>query len=101
MVVIRVMGIDKDSPFVGSVERLNKTGGVYVPVDQRGDVQSISFSLTVSTMESIYDELSKSLAASVPRRQSLRLLGAAIAGAVFSPWGTGLGCRVGPVQVLL
>lgn len=39
-------------------------------------------------MESFYDEFSKSLAASVPRRQSLRLLGAAIAGAVFSPLGT-------------
>jgi hypothetical protein len=38
-------------------------------------------------MESFYDEFSKSLAASVPRRQSLRLLGAALAGAIFSPLG--------------
>jgi hypothetical protein len=32
-VVIMGMGIDKEAPFVGSVERLNKTGGVCVPVD--------------------------------------------------------------------
>jgi len=35
-----------------------------------------------------WDEFSKSLSEAVPRRQSLRLLGAAIAGAVFSPLGT-------------
>ena len=35
-----------------------------------------------------WDDFSKSLAEdAVPRRQSLRLLGAAIAGAVLSPWG--------------
>ena len=49
-------------------------------------------------MESIYDEFSKSLAASVPRRQSLRLLGAAIAGAVFSPWGTAWAARPDPCK---
>jgi hypothetical protein len=38
-----------------------------------------------------WDEFSKSLAEkSVPRRQSLRLLGAALAGALFSPLGTGI-----------
>jgi hypothetical protein len=37
-----------------------------------------------------WDEFSKSLAEdSVPRRQSLRLLGAALAGAVLSPFGAG------------
>jgi hypothetical protein len=35
-----------------------------------------------------WDEFSKSLSEAVPRRQSLRLLGAAIAGALFSPLGT-------------
>jgi len=40
-------------------------------------------------MESLYDELSKSLAASVPRRESLRRIGAVFAGAVFSQWGLG------------
>ena len=38
-------------------------------------------------MESIYDEFSKSLAASVPRRESLRRMGALFAGAVFSQLG--------------
>ena len=37
-----------------------------------------------------WDEFSKSLAdESIPRRQSLRLLGAALAGAVLSPLGLG------------
>jgi hypothetical protein len=37
-----------------------------------------------------WDEFSKSLAEqSVPRRQSLRLLGAALAGALLSPLGLG------------
>jgi len=40
-------------------------------------------------MDSFYDEFSKSLAASVPRRQSLRLLGAALAGAFLSPLSLG------------
>jgi hypothetical protein len=35
-------------------------------------------------MERFYDELSKSLGASVPRRESLRRMGAVFAGAVFS-----------------
>ena len=40
-------------------------------------------------MEHFYDELSKSLAASVPRRESLRRMGAVFAGAVFSQLGLG------------
>ncbi|MBC7853320.1 MAG: hypothetical protein IAF94_07785 [Pirellulaceae bacterium] len=40
-------------------------------------------------MEHFYDEFSKSLAASVPRRESLRRMGAVFAGAVFSQLGLG------------
>ena len=41
-------------------------------------------------MTNHWDEFSKSLAEkSVPRRQSLRLLGAALAGAILSPLGMG------------
>jgi hypothetical protein len=44
----------------------------------------------VSNMRHHWDELSKSLAEkSVPRRESLRLLGAALAGAMLSPLGLG------------
>ena len=38
-------------------------------------------------MERLWDEFSKSLAESVPRRESLRRLGAVFAGAVLSPLG--------------
>src|SRR5262245_23190318 len=41
----------------------------------------------MSTSPNRWDELSKSLADSIPRRQSLRWLGAAFAGAVLSPLG--------------
>lgn len=40
-------------------------------------------------MEYFFDEFSKSLAASVPRRESLRRIGAILAGAVLSPLGLG------------
>ena len=40
-------------------------------------------------MENLFDEFSKSLAESVPRRESLRRLGAVFAGAVLSPLGVG------------
>jgi hypothetical protein len=40
-------------------------------------------------MENLFDEFSKSLAESVPRRESLRRLGAVFAGAVLSPLGLG------------
>src|SRR5678815_2980969 len=40
-------------------------------------------------MESFYDEFSKSLAASVPRRESLRRMGAVFAGAVLGQLGLG------------
>ena len=40
-------------------------------------------------MDRLYDEFSKSLAASVPRRESLRRIGALFAGAVFSQLGLG------------
>jgi Stigma-specific protein, Stig1 len=40
-------------------------------------------------MEHLFDEFSKSLAASVPRRESLRRIGAVFAGAVLSPLGLG------------
>jgi len=43
----------------------------------------------------LYDEFSKSLAAPVPRRQSLRLLGAALAGALLSPLGVGTAWAAG------
>jgi hypothetical protein len=46
-----------------------------------------------------WDEFSKSLAKDpLPRRQSLRLLGAAIAGAVFSPLGTAWGAGPDPCK---
>jgi len=46
-----------------------------------------------------WDDFSKSLAEdSVPRRQSLRLLGTAIAGAVFSPLGTAWGAGPDPCK---
>jgi hypothetical protein len=38
-------------------------------------------------MENLFDEFSKSLAESVPRRESLRRLGAVFAGAILSPLG--------------
>jgi hypothetical protein len=38
-------------------------------------------------MENLFDEFSKSLAESVPRRESLRRLGAVFAGAVLGPLG--------------
>ena len=40
-------------------------------------------------MERLYDEFSMSLAASVPRRESLRRMGAVLAGAVLSQFGLG------------
>jgi len=40
-------------------------------------------------MDRFYDEFSKSLAATLPRRESLRRMGAVLAGAVFSPLGLG------------
>ena len=40
-------------------------------------------------MDHLFDEFSKSLAESVPRRESLRRLGAVFAGAVLSPLGMG------------
>jgi len=40
-------------------------------------------------MDHLFDELSKSLSESVPRRESLRRLGAVFAGAVLSPLGLG------------
>jgi hypothetical protein len=40
-------------------------------------------------MDHLFDEFSKSLAESVPRRESLRRLGAVFAGAVLSPLGIG------------
>ena len=40
-------------------------------------------------MDHLFDEFSKSLAESVPRRESLRRLGAVFAGAVLSPLGVG------------
>jgi len=40
-------------------------------------------------MERLYDEFSMSLAAPVPRRESLRRMGAVIAGMVLNPWGLG------------
>ena len=47
-------------------------------------------------MERFYDEFSKSLAASVPRRESLRRMGAVFAGAVFSQLGLGAAWGKGP-----
>jgi hypothetical protein len=41
-------------------------------------------------MSHLFDELSKSLDSSLPRRESLRRLGAAFAGAVLSPLGMGI-----------
>ena len=40
-------------------------------------------------MDHLFDEFSKSLAESVPRRESLRRLGAVFAGAVLAPLGLG------------
>jgi hypothetical protein len=40
-------------------------------------------------MDNLFDEFSRSLAGSVPRRESLRRLGAVFAGAVLSPLGVG------------
>src|SRR4029450_3382811 len=40
-------------------------------------------------MERLYDEFSMSLAVSVPRRETLRRMGAVIAGLVLNPWGLG------------
>src|SRR4051794_23816507 len=42
-----------------------------------------------SIMDNLFDEFSRSLAESVPRRESLRRLGAVFAGAVLSPLGVG------------
>ena len=47
-------------------------------------------------MERIYDEFSKSLAGSVPRRESLWRMGAVFAGAVFSQLGLGTAWAAGP-----
>ena len=47
-------------------------------------------------MDSFYDEFSKSLAASVPRRESLRRMGALFAGVVFSQLGLGTAWGKGP-----
>ena len=54
-------------------------------------------------MDHLFDEFSKSLAESVPRRESLRRLGAVFAGAVLSPLGVGTAWagRTRPVQSLL
>ena len=40
-------------------------------------------------MDHLFDEFSKSLAESMPRRESLRRLGVVLAGAVLSPLGLG------------
>ena len=48
-------------------------------------------------MDNLFDEFSKSLAESVPRRESLRRLGAVFAGAVLSPLGVGT-AWAGPEQ---
>ncbi len=40
-------------------------------------------------MENLCDEFSMSLAASVPRRESLRRMGAVLAGMLLNPWGLG------------
>jgi hypothetical protein len=47
-------------------------------------------------MENLFDEFSKSLADSVPRRESLRRLGAVFAGAVLSPLGLDSAWAQGP-----
>jgi hypothetical protein len=46
-------------------------------------------------MDHLFDEFSKSLAESVPRRESLRRLGAVFAGAILSPLGVGTVWAVG------
>src|SRR5687768_13401007 len=46
-------------------------------------------------MEHLFDEFSKSLAESVPRRESLRRLGAVFAGAVLAPLGMGTAWAAG------
>src|SRR6187399_1671383 len=56
----------------------------------RTDLYPLLFRKGVSKMTYQWDELSKALADdSLPRRQSLRWLGAALAGAVLSPFGVG------------
>ena len=47
-------------------------------------------------MTSLFDEFSKSLDESVPRRESLRRFGAMLAGAVLSPLGFGITAAAGP-----
>ena len=47
-------------------------------------------------MDHLYDEFSKSLAESVPRRESLRRFGVVLAGAVLSPLGLGTAWARGP-----
>ena len=55
--------------------------------------------MKVFNMSHQRDDFSKSLVEdSMPRRQSLRLLGAAIAGAVFSPLGTAWGASTDPCK---
>src|SRR5262245_9395415 len=50
-------------------------------------------------MDHLFDEFSKSLAESVPRRESLRRLGAVFAGAVLSPLAAGTAWAAGkPAQ---
>jgi len=49
-------------------------------------------------MEHLWDEFSKSLAESVPRRESLRRLGAVFAGAVLAPVGLGTTWARAPVD---
>ena len=46
-------------------------------------------------MENLCDEFSMSLAASVPRRESLRRMGAVIAGMLLDPWGLGTAWAAG------
>src|SRR4051794_36186534 len=49
-------------------------------------------------MPHLFDEFSKSLDQSVPRRQSLRLLGAALAGAILNPWGAAWAAKQDPCK---
>ena len=51
-------------------------------------------------MDHLFDEFSKSLAESVPRRESLRRLGAVFAGAVLSPLGMGTAWAAGTTRAM-
>jgi hypothetical protein len=59
--------------------------------DNTSEIDSLHFpsKCEVSIMDHLFDEFSKSLAESVPRRESLRRLGAVFAGAVLGPLGLG------------